>query len=69
MPKFEFRFDLAALLLASVLTAVGISSAEAGRKGGSNTGEFRGGTSSVAGNHVTGGAMGGVIQRGASQQK
>jgi hypothetical protein len=41
MPKFDYRFDIAAILLASVLTVIGISAAEAGRKGGSNTGEFR----------------------------
>ena len=29
MPKFEFRFDLAAILLASVLTALGMSAAHA----------------------------------------
>jgi hypothetical protein len=41
MPKFEFRFDIATILLASVLTVIGISAGEAARKGGGNAGEFR----------------------------
>jgi hypothetical protein len=41
MPKFEYRFDIAAILLASVLAVLNISAAEAARKGGGNTGEFR----------------------------
>jgi hypothetical protein len=43
MPKFEFRFDIATILLASVLTVLNLSAAEAGRKGGGATGEFRSG--------------------------
>jgi hypothetical protein len=34
MPKPQFRFDLAAILLASVLTALGIAPAEAGGRTG-----------------------------------
>jgi hypothetical protein len=43
MPQFEFRFDLASILLASVLTVLGISAAEAARAGGGHGGEFRSG--------------------------
>jgi hypothetical protein len=34
MPKFEYRFDLAGILLASVLAVLGISAANAAGKGG-----------------------------------
>src|SRR5262245_9431164 len=34
MPNFEFRFDIASVLLGSVLTALGISSVHAAGKGG-----------------------------------
>lgn len=40
MPNFEFRFDLAAILLASVLTTLGISVADAGGKSGDQGGNM-----------------------------
>jgi hypothetical protein len=45
MPKFEFRFDIAAILLASVLTVLGVSAAGAGSKLGGST-EGRGAAAS-----------------------
>jgi hypothetical protein len=70
MPKFEFHFDLAAILLASALTAAGISGADAARKGGSAGGEFRAGTSaesrSMTGN-PQGGSGGDVRDHGISR--
>jgi hypothetical protein len=41
MRKFEYRFDIAAILLASVLTVLGISTAQAGGKGGVRGGDVR----------------------------
>jgi hypothetical protein len=50
MPKFEYRFDLAAILLASVLTFLGVSAAVAGSKLGGST-EGRGGAAASSGQH------------------
>jgi hypothetical protein len=36
MPRFEFRFDLAAILLASALSLFGISAANAGGASGNS---------------------------------
>lgn len=34
MPRFEYRFDIGAILLASVLSAIGVTDAPAAGKGG-----------------------------------
>ena len=39
MPKFEYRFDIATILLASALTALGVTAAQAGGKGGITGGD------------------------------
>jgi hypothetical protein len=65
MPRFDFRFDIAAILLASVLTAIGTSSAQAGGKptGGGGGGDVHSRSGSVAANSAVesrsaGGAIG-----------
>ena len=72
MPKLEFRFDIAAILLASVLTVLGISAAEAGDEGGDV--HSRSGLTAASaqherparpgGFHTSGGAAGGIVGSG-----
>jgi hypothetical protein len=50
MPKSEYRFDLAAILLVSMLTVLGVSGAEAGSKPGGTT-DGRGGAAASSGQH------------------
>jgi hypothetical protein len=57
MPKIEVRFDLAAILLASVLTGLGISAASAGGASGGVLGD----KSASSQQQRTGGSPGGVL--------
>jgi hypothetical protein len=58
MPKFEYRFDIPTILLASVLTVLGLSAAEAGSKPGGSTDGRSGAASS--GQHKSSGGHGGA---------
>jgi hypothetical protein len=57
MPTIELRFDLAAILLASALTVLGISAASAG----GSPGGVLGGKSASSGQQRAGGSPGGVL--------
>jgi hypothetical protein len=67
MPKFEYRFDIAAILLASVLTVLGLS-AEAGSKpGGATDGRSQSGAAGSSGQHGSSGRHGGAAVGGFTQ--
>jgi hypothetical protein len=50
MPNFEYRFDVVAILLASVLSMLAVSAAVGGSKPGSTT-DGRGGATVSSGPH------------------
>lgn len=61
MPGFEFRFDIATILLASVLTALGVSSAPANTSSASGEEKF-GRTATVIFAGGKGGISGGDVR-------
>jgi hypothetical protein len=61
MPRFDYRFDIAAILLASVLTAVGLSTAHAGgRPTGGGCGDVHSRSGSASASPSLDGGKGGV---------